>query len=139
MKTFYKDGNIYKGICFINKDSRDEMEYEFADFICEDILFVRQLNFGPMASIIKKAFKDGIIAHDSVHNVDQTLEDLETSLEALVVQAGTFYDNHDGTWTHDYEGTLYVFHNDWLMIDTNNSRLLVVDEKYIKEFEEMTE
>ena len=75
MKTFYKDGNIYKGICFINKDSRDEMEYEFADFICEDILFVRQLNFGPMASIIKKAFKDGIIAHDSVHNVDQTLED----------------------------------------------------------------
>ena len=139
MKTFYKDGNIYKGICFINKDSRDEMEYEFADFICEDILLVCQLNFGLMAPIIEKAFKDGIIAHDSVHNVDQTLEDLETSLEALVVQAGTSYDNHDGTWTHDYEGTLYVFHNDWLMLDTKNNRLLVVDEKYIKEFEEMTE
>ena len=139
MKTFYRDSNIYKGICFINKDSRDEMEYEFADFICEDILLVRQLNFGPMAPIIKKAFKDGIIAHDSAHNVDQTLEDLETSLEALVVQAGTSYDNHDGTWTHDYEGTLYVFHNDWLMLDTKNNRLLVVDEKYIKEFEEMTE
>ena len=139
MKTFYKNGNIYKGICFINKDSREEMEYEFADFICEDILLACQLNFGPMAPIIRKVFKDGIIAHDSAHNVGQTLEDLETSLEALVVQAGTSYDNHDGTWTHDYEGTLYVFHNDWLMLDTKNNRLLVVDEKYIKEFEEMTE
>lgn len=139
MKTFYKDGNIYKGICFINKDSRDEMEYEFADFICEDILLVRQLNFGPMTPILRAAFKDGMVAHDNAHNVDQTLENLETSLEALVVQAGTSYDNHDGTWAHDYEGTLYVFHNDWLMLDTKNSKLLVVDEKYIKEFEEMTE
>lgn len=30
--------------------------------------------------------------------------------------------------------TLYVFHNDWLLLDENTNRLLVVDENKISNF-----
>ena len=57
--------------------------------------------------------------------------------QMLIVQVGTSSRNPDGTYYEDYEKTLYVFRNDWLMTDGKD--LFVVDEHHINEWEEISE
>jgi len=132
VKTFTKNGRQFRGICFTDKSVLEEMEYEFADFIVDDIKIIQQLNFGKLALSI---FDKVILSFDRVHNKPQTLSDMEEMSEVIVVQTGDVFDNHDGTFDKDYQGTLYVFHNDWLMCD--GRKLFVADEYYIKEFIEL--
>ncbi len=132
VKAFMKNNRQFKGICFTDKSVLEEMEYEFADFIVDDIKIIQQLNFGRLALSI---FDKAIVAYDREHNRSQTLSEMEEMSEVIVVQMGTSYDNQDGTWDRDYEGTLYVFHNDWLMCD--GRKLFVADENYIKTFIEL--
>lgn len=132
VKTFMKNNRQFKGICFTDKSVLEEMEYEFADFIVDDIKIIQQLNFGRLALSI---FDKAIVSFDREHNRSQTLSEMEEMSEVIVVQMGTSYDNHNGTWDRDYEGTLYVFHNDWLMCD--GRKLFVADENYIKTFIEL--
>lgn len=132
VKTFTKNNRQFKGICFTDKSVLEEMEYEFVDFIVDDIKIIRQLNFGKLALSI---FGKATVAYDRVHNKPQTLSDMEELSEVIVIQTGNVFDNHDGTFDKDYQGTLYVFHNDWLMCD--GRKLFVADENYIKEFIEL--
>lgn len=132
VKTFMKRDRQFKGICFTDKSVLEEMEYEFADFIVDDLRLIKQLNFGALTN---KLFGKTVVAYDHEHDKPQTISDMEEMSEVIVVQIGTSYDNHDGTWDRDYEGTLYVFHNDWLMCD--GRKLFVADERYIKEFIEV--
>lgn len=132
VKTFTKNNRQFKGICFTDKSVLEEMEYEFADFIVDDIKIIQQLNFGKLALSI---FGKATVAYDRVHNKPQTLSDMEELSEVIVIQTGNVFDNHDGTFDKDYQGTLYVFHNDWLMCD--GRKLFVADESYIKEFIEL--
>lgn len=132
VKTFTKNNRQFKGICFTDKSVLEEMEYEFVDFIVDDIKIIRQLNFGKLALSI---FGKATVAYDRVHNKPQTLSDMEELSEVIVIQTGNVFDNHDGTFDKDYQGTLYVFHNDWLMCD--GRKLFVADESYIKEFIEL--
>ena len=134
IKTFMKNDRQFKGICFTDKSVLEEMEYEFADFIVDDIKIVQQLNFGKLALSI---FGKKTLSFDHVHNKPQTLSDMEEMSEVIVVQMGDVFDNHDGTFDKDYQGTLYLFHNDWLMCD--GKKLFVVDEEHIKEFTELKE
>ena len=132
VKTFIKNNRQFKGICFTDKSVLEEMEYEFADFIVDDLKVIQQLNFGKLALSI---FDKATLFFDRVHNKPQTLSDAEETSEVIVVQTGDVFDNHDGTFDKDYQGTLYVFHNDWLMCD--GRKLFVADEHYIKEFIEL--
>lgn len=132
VKRFSRNNQLYKGICFTDKSVLEEMEYEFADYIVDDIKVVKQLNFGKLALSI---FSKTTVAYDREHDKPQTLSDMEEMSEVVVVQAGNVFDNHDGTFDKDYQGTLYVFHNDWLM--TDGRKLFVADEKFIKNFIEI--
>lgn len=132
VKTFTKNNRQFKGICFTDKSVLEEMEYEFADFIVDDIKIIQQLNFGKLALSI---FGKATVAYDRVHNKPQTLSDMEELSEVIVIQTGNVFDNHDSTFDKDYQGTLYVFHNDWLMCD--GRKLFVADESYIKEFSKL--
>ena len=70
---------------------------------------------------------------------DLLLEDVayNDNLQMLAVQVGDSSRNTDGTYDENYEKTLYVFHNDWLMSDGKD--LFVVDAQHIKEWTEITE
>ena len=59
------------------------------------------------------------------------------NLKMLIVQVGSSSRNPDGTYDENYEKTLYVFHDDWLMSDGKD--LFVVDAQHIKEWTEITE
>lgn len=69
-----------------------------------------------------------LLLEDAAYNDDNQM---------LIVQVGTSSRNPDGTYDDDYEQTLYVFHNDWLM--TDGKKLFVVDEHHINEWSEITE
>lgn len=99
-KFFVRDGKPCKGICYNDDYCTDGMNYEFCDFLVEDIAY----------------------------NDDNQM---------LIVQVGTSSRDPDGTYYEDYEKTLYVFHNDWLMTDGKD--LFVIDENHIKEWTEITE
>lgn len=70
---------------------------------------------------------------------DLLLEDVayNNNFQMLIVQVGTSSRNPDGIYNDNYEKTLYVFHNDWLMSDGKD--LFVVDAYHIKEWTEITE
>ena len=70
---------------------------------------------------------------------DLLLEDIayNNNFQMLIVQVGISSRNPDGTYDDNYEKTLYVFHNDWLMSDGKD--LFVVDTQHIKEWSEITE
>ena len=70
---------------------------------------------------------------------DLLLDDIayNDNLKMFTVQVGTSLRNLDGTYDENYEKTLYVFHNDWLMSDGKD--LFVVDTQHIKEWTEITE
>ena len=59
------------------------------------------------------------------------------NFQMLTVQVGTSLRNPDGTYDENYEKTLYIFHNDWLMSDGKD--LFIVDAQHIKEWTEITE
>ena len=59
------------------------------------------------------------------------------NFQMLIVQVGSSSRNIDGTYTENYEKTLYVFPFDWLMSDGKD--LFVVDTQHIKEWSEITE
>lgn len=99
-KFFVRDGKSCKGICYNDDYCTDGMNYEFCDFLVEDIAY----------------------------NDDNQM---------LIVQVGTSSRDPDGTYYEDYEKTLYVFRNDWLMTDGKD--LFVIDENHIKEWTEITE
>lgn len=70
---------------------------------------------------------------------DLLLDDIayNDNLQMLIVQVGVSSRNPDGTYNDNYEKTLYVFYNDWLMSDGKD--LFVVDTQHIKEWSEITE
>lgn len=70
---------------------------------------------------------------------DLLLEDVayNNDFQMLIVQVGSSSRNIDGTYTENYEKTLYVFPFDWLMSDGKD--LFVVDAPHIKEWAEITE
>lgn len=70
---------------------------------------------------------------------DLLLDDIDynNNFQMLIVQVGSSSRNPDGTYDENYEKTLYVFHNDWLMSDGKD--LFVVDAHHIKEWSEITE
>ena len=128
VKHFERDGKTYTGVCYKSDYEVDAMGYEFCDFMCEDIVIHKQVNFinpVPLAII------------DGERNTLQTNEQLMDNMKVLIVQVGTSNRNPDGTYDEDYEKTLYVFHNDWLMSDGKD--LFVVDEHHINEWKEITE
>lgn len=51
--------------------------------------------------------------------------DFKKSMEVAIIQEGT---------SNSFFQTLYVFHNDWLLLDESTNRLLVVDENKISNF-----
>lgn len=56
----------------------------------------------------------------------------------LKVQLGNDYDNFDGSWTAEYESTLYLLRDDWLMIDCKTHKIFVVDSLHIDEYSKFT-
>ena len=109
-RFFKRDNKIYKGICYNDDYCTDGMNYEFCDLIVNDAV---------------------------VHNQISDLITFEDAFKVIIVQVGTSSKNPDGTYDENYEKTLYVFHNDWLMSDGKD--LFVVDAQHIKEWTEITE
>ena len=109
-KFFKRDNKVYKGICYKDDYCTDGINYEFCDLIVNDAV---------------------------VHNQISDLITFEDAFKFIIVQVGTSSRNPDGTYDENYEKTLYVFHNDWLMSDGKD--LFVVDAKHIKEWTEITE
>ena len=109
-KFFKRDNKVYKGICYKDDYCTDGMNYEFCDLIVNDAV---------------------------VHNQISDLVTFEDAFKFIIVQVGTSSRNSDGTYTENYEKTLYIFHNDWLMSDGKD--LFIVDAQHIKEWTEITE
>ena len=82
-------------------------------------------------------FCDLIVNDAVVHNQISDLITFEDAFKVIIIQVGTSSKNPDGTYDENYEKTLYVFHNDWLMSDGKD--LFVVDAQHIKEWTEITE
>lgn len=109
-RFFKRDNKIYKGICYNDDYCTDGMNYEFCDLIASDVV---------------------------IHNQLSDLVKFEDAFKFIIVQVGTSSRNPDGTYDDNYEKTLYVFHDDWLMSDGKD--LFVVDAQHIKEWTEITE
>ena len=109
-KFFKRDNKVYKGICYKDDYCTDGINYEFCDLIVNDAV---------------------------VHNQISDLVTFEDAFKFIIVQVGTSSRNPDGTYDENYEKTLYVFHDDWLMSDGKD--LFVVDAQHIKEWTEIPE
>ena len=109
-RFFKRDNKTFKGICYNDDYCTDGINYEFCDLIVNDAV---------------------------VHNQLSDLVTFEDAFKFIIVQVGTSSRNPDGTYDENYEKTLYVFHNDWLMSDGKD--LFVVDAQHIKEWTEITE
>ena len=109
-RFFKRDNKIYKGICYNDDCCIDGMNYEFCDLIVNDVV---------------------------IHNQISDLVTFEDAFKFIIVQVGSSSRNPDGTYDENYEKTLYVFHNDWLMSDGKD--LFVVDAQHIREWFEITE
>ena len=127
-KFFVRDGKPCKGICYNDDYCTDGMNYEFCDFLVNDVVIHKQLE-------LDKKFPSLFAAE--VNNELKTTEEIEDAFKVLIVQVGTSSRNPNGTYDEHYEKTLYVFHNDWLMSDGKD--LFVIDENHIKEWTEITE
>ena len=123
---FERDGKLYKGVKFVNDSSViDVMSYQFCDLMCEDAKIVQQIRFKEDLVLVSNGFK--------------TKEEVEEESKVAVIQVGTENYNYETKqYDRDYEGTLYVFHNDYLMCG-EDQKLFVVDENYIKEYNRITE
>ena len=109
-RFFKRDNKVYKGICYKDDYCTDGINYEFCDLIVNDAV---------------------------VHNQISDLVTFEDAFKFIIVQVGTSSRNPDGTYDENYEKTLYVFHDDWLMSDGKD--LFVVDAQHVKEWTEITE
>ena len=109
-RFFKRDNKVYKGICYKDDYCTDGINYEFCDLIVNDAV---------------------------VHNQISDLVTFEDAFKFIIIQVGTSSRNPDGTYDENYEKTLYVFHDDWLMSDGKD--LFVVDTQHIKEWTEITE
>ena len=109
-RFFKRDNKTFKGICYKDDYCTDGMNYEFCDLIVNDAV---------------------------VHNQISDLVTFEDAFKFIIVQVGTSSRNPDGTYDENYEKTLYVFHDDWLMSDGKD--LFVVDAQHIKDWIEITE
>lgn len=120
-KFFKRDNKAFKGICYNNDYCTDGMNYEFCDLLVDDVVIHKQL----------------LHTEKLPSPEEEKLAKFEDSFKVIIVQVGTSVRNTDGTYDDDYEQTLYVFHNDWLM--TDGKKLFVVDEHHINEWSEITE
>ena len=109
-RFFKRDNKVYKGICYKDDYCTDGINYEFCDLIVNDAV---------------------------VHNQISDLVTFEDAFKFIIVQVGTSSRNPDGTYDENYEKTLYIFHDDWLMSDGKD--LFVVDAQHVKEWTEITE
>ncbi len=127
IKLFEKEGKQFTGICFTeSKETLEEINNEFVDFMCEDAVCVRQVQL-PVIDGEKINLGFG------VNGTIKSPEQIEREMEVLVIQEGySIYDYQKQDYEDTYLSTLYVFHNDWLMCD--GRRLFVVDERHIQQF-----
>ena len=109
-RFFKRDNKVYKGICYKDDYCTDGINYEFCDLIVNDAV---------------------------VHNQISDLVTFEDAFKFIIIQVGTSSRNPDGTYDENYEKTLYIFHDDWLMSDGKD--LFVVDAQHIKEWTEIPE
>lgn len=126
-KFFKRGDKAFKGICYNNDYCTDGMNYEFCDLLVKDVIIHEQFRNPGNVQLLLKNEKGEFIS----------MEQMMDNMKVIIVQAGSSVRNPDGTYDDDYEQTLYVFHNDWLMSD--GKKLFVVDEHYIKEWTEITE
>lgn len=120
-RFFKRDNKVYKGICYNDDYCTDGMNYEFCDLLLDDAIIHSQLSHTEV-----------LPPHE-----EEKLVKFEDAFKFIAVQVGTSSRNPDGTYDENYEKTLYIFHNDWLMSDGKD--LFVVDEQHIKEWMEITE
>jgi hypothetical protein len=126
-KFFKRGDKAFKGICYNNDYCTDGMNYEFCDLLVKDVVIHEQFRDSSGLQLLFTNEKGELIS----------AEQMIDNMKVIIVQAGSSVRNPDGTYDDDYEQTLYVFHNDWLMSD--GKKLFVVDEHYIKEWTEITE
>lgn len=126
-KFFKRGDKAFKGVCYNNDYCIDGMNYEFCDLLVSDVIIHEQFRNPGNVQLLLKNEKGEFIS----------MEQMMDNMKVIIVQAGSSVRNPDGTYDDDYEQTLYVFHNDWLMSD--GKKLFVVDEHYIKEWTEITE
>lgn len=126
-KFFKRGDKAFKGVCYNNDYCIDGMNYEFCDLLVKDVVIHEQFRDSSGLQLLFTNEKGELIS----------AEQMIDNMKVIIVQAGSSVRNPDGTYDDDYEQTLYVFHNDWLMSD--GKKLFVVDEHYIKEWTEITE
>lgn len=126
-KFFKRGDKAFKGICYNNDYCTDGMNYEFCDLLVKDVVIHEQFRNSSGVQLLLTNENGELIS----------MEQMIDNMKVIIVQAGSSVRNPDGTYDDDYEQTLYVFHNDWLMSD--GKKLFVVDEHYIKEWTEITE
>ena len=116
---FLKGHTGYKGIQFLEGDEfKEDVIREFAGVIQDDPVIHSQVvgnNFLAQL-LLTKDVKTGKI---------NNWNDFKKSMEVAIIQEGT---------SNSFFQTLYVFHNDWLLLDESTNRLLVVDENKIPNF-----
>lgn len=119
MIKFIKGHTGYKGIQFLEGDEfKEDVIREFAGVIQDDPVIHSQVvgnNFLAQL-LLTKDVKTGKI---------NNWNDFKKSMEVAIIQEGT---------SKSFFQTLYVFHNDWLLLDESTNRLLVVDENKISNF-----
>lgn len=70
---------------------------------------------------------------------DLLCEDVEEmqNINFIKLEVGAMYDNHDGTWTKDYEYTVYAKEGDWICYNSKTDTMFVVDNEHISEYIEL--
>ena len=137
-KFFKRGDKAFKGVCYNNDYCIDGMNYEFCDLLVKDVVIHEQFRDSSGLQLLFTNEKGELIFGKRNNPNDPSKRSPHPMLmKVIIVQAGSSVRNPDGTYDDDYEQTLYVFHNDWLMSD--GKKLFVVDEHYIKEWTEITE
>jgi hypothetical protein len=126
-KFFKRGDKAFKGICYNNDYCTDGMNYEFCDLLVKDVVIHEQFRDSSGVQLLFTNENGELIS----------MEQMIDNMKVIIVQAGSSVRSPDGTYDDDYEQTLYVFHNDWLM--TDGKKLFVVDEHHINEWSEITE
>lgn len=124
---FERDGKIYNGVKFTDDSSvLDVMSYQYCDLLCADTIVFTQVRLG--GGLVAMEMEEGIVSK----------EEIEERSKVAIIQVGDEFSDPDGNRVEEYEETIYVFHNDWLMCD-EHQKLFVVDEHHIHLYKEITE
>ena len=122
---FQRDGKKYKGIKYTNKYDLEPIKNSFCKFLYEDPYEFQQ---------IQVPSQKGEIPIALTVNDELTMgSDIEENSKLLIVRVGKTDSVSDESV---YEKTLYVFHNDWLMLSEETNEIFVVDEEHINLWEE---